>query len=116
MIINLYTMLRFAARAAGIEESRFLMAIDGVSIIQPDGTKWNPLICSHQALELAAKLYIRLSFTPNAAYAYYVCGVTKEPYQVRQPKVAADRAPYNDVEAARLAILQVAAYVGEHMR
>lgn len=53
-------LLELAAKAVGIESSAALWARDGVSIIQPEGKKWNPLADDGDALRLAVALQVAI--------------------------------------------------------
>lgn len=104
-------LLELAAKAAGIESSIGLLPKDGVSIIQPSGDKWNPITDDGDALRLAVKLKITVSwdFRNGCYYATSAYLNTNQGYfGIVDPADPGD--------ATRRVIVHAAAEIGRQMK
>ena len=97
-------LLELAAKAAGIESSIGLLPRDGVSIIQPDGKKWNPITDDGDALRLAVKLDLNVQV-----------GVVRTPGGFTAIEYS-DTGDRDDCELTRRAIFRAAAEIGRDMK
>ena len=91
-------LLELAAKAAGIETFR---TSAGNLVTDNNGKSWNPLTDDGDALRLAVKLRLDITF---GAFGIYACKTLED---------TCHRVPSYDSEATRRAIVRAAAIIGE---
>ena len=102
-------LLIWAAKAARIESSIGLLPKDGVSIIQPNGKKWNPLTDNGQAFELAVMCGISVLQFPT-------CIGTRWPQSGINPPYEEISSGQDHLVATRRVIVRAAAEIGRNMK